>query len=380
MRNHSLSTLNFSFADTFSWFIATMMTDENPVDGQRASGYDSDDATEVTSNTNSIGHSTCSVRKTKISRAGSSACSNTKNSGRWSTGDGTKRGNDTPISLLKAARAMCIRRCSGSTASTTHDDDNGDCDCEQEGFRNETNLTLSNHRPECIEDSNVANDFWEENALDLRSKPGVIHCPTDEMFSLPEEDDGVSAASPSQSNSTHSHNGSTPIALTEEQVRTYLKDYYEDFDSIFRHGKSSLPIWESFFQQYYTKDILWVRSSSNTLKGDELAHHFANDIEGIRMQLVSIDNIQLLGQSAVVVFTADQEFKYRGTPVSDRTVLTMVLYASMEEGLQRIRIAHEHRCAGKPIPKDTRWDSSDSMHDQAICVGKPIPKSTRRGN
>ena len=82
------------------------------------------------------------------------------------------------------------------------------------------------------------------------------------------------------------------------------------------------------------------------------------------MRLVSIDSVQLLGQTAIVVFTADQELKYRGIPVSDRAVMTIVLHGSIEKGEERIRAAHEHRCVGKPIPK-TRWDSH-SAHDQAI--------------
>jgi hypothetical protein len=101
----------------------------------------------------------------------------------------------------------------------------------------------------------------------------------------------------------------------------------------------------TFFSQYYTKDILWVCSSSNTLKGEELAYHFANNIVGIRMQLVSIENIQVLGgMSAVVVFTADQEFLYRGHPVSDRTVLNIVVLNVDSSrgcyGQEKIRIAH----------------------------------------
>ena len=72
------------------------------------------------------------------------------------------------------------------------------------------------------------------------------------------------------------------------------------------------------------------------------------------MQLVSIDNIQLLGPTAVVVFVADQEFKYRGQYQSDRAKISMVLHARVDNddtGQERILVAHEHRCAGKPIPE-----------------------------
>lgn len=186
--------------------------------------------------------------------------------------------------------------------------------------------------------------------LDLQSKPGIV------CFETPEENlslerDGVEDASASCSVSKTTSSSSKLVpCLTDEGVQTFLKDYYEDFDSIFRCGKSSELIWETFFQQYYIPDVLWVRPSSNTLKGPELAHNFSQDIEGIRMELVTIENIQLLGPTAVVVFVADQEFKYRGHYQSDRAKISMVLHAKLEDGQERIRVAHEHRCAGQPIP------------------------------
>ena len=89
--------------------------------------------------------------------------------------------------------------------------------------------------------------------------------------------------------------------------------------------------------------------------GQELAEHFSRDIVGIRMKLVSINSIQILtmGLSAIVTFTADQKFIYRGIPNSDRTVITMVL--NVVNGTE-IRIAHEHRCAGVPVPDGVDWD------------------------
>jgi hypothetical protein len=58
--------------------------------------------------------------------------------------------------------------------------------------------------------------------------------------------------------------------------------------------------------------------------------------------------------AAVVVFTADQEYLYRGKPEADRTVISSVL--SVFNGCD-ILISHEHRCVGKPIPKESRWES-----------------------
>jgi len=247
---------------------------------------------------------------------------------------------------------------------------------------------------------NADNDDDTSMSLDLRSKPGVIgffaQAEEDfENFHEVDDDDHLDAlhdfhqshnsggtssttrptsSCGALSNSTagHSSSGGTCTCcsspkrnsppttaamepLTEERVRAFLRDYYEDFDSIFRLGKSTKAVWDSFFAQYFTPEIRWVRSSSNSLTGPELADHFAKDIVGIRMKLVSIDSLQILtlGVSAVVTFTADQMFEYRGTPNSDRTVLTMVL--NVVHG-NEIRIAHEHRCTGVPIPPDATWD------------------------
>lgn len=164
-----------------------------------------------------------------------------------------------------------------------------------------------------------------------------------------------SGASCRSGDTTSITNSASFLTLTEERVRAHMRDYYEDFDSIFRLGKSSKAAWDAFFGQYFTPDIQWVRSSSNSLTGKELTEHFAKDIVGIRMKLVSINSIQILtmGLSAIVTFTADQKFLYRGNPNSDRTVITMVL--NVVNG-REIRIAHEHRCTGRPVPDDVNWD------------------------
>ena len=206
----------------------------------------------------------------------------------------------------------------------------------------------------------------------IYSKPSVIKVVTDleedfEHFQEVDDDDALDndnnnhfpsggAASTTSASTTSTGNSNTKfIPLTEERVQVFLRDYYEDFDSIFRLGKSSREVWNTFFGQYFTPDIQWVRSSSNSLTGQELAEHFSKDIVGIRMKLVSINSIQVLtmGLSAVVTFTADQKFVYRGNPNSDRTVITMVL--NVVNG-REIRIAHEHRCTGLPVPDDVNWD------------------------
>lgn len=326
-----------------------------------SSSTSNSDATQVTSNTihSSPLAATSSPRRSKS--LASNITSRSLESARWSSGDARKAVKRGSVRISVASR-----RNSDSTSSTTtssaslneaHEDDNEkDIDDIQ---RYEQGQEEAGQNADC-------------EVFDLKSKPGIINVleEDDDSFALDDvhrDGDGHSENSPSVAHrsttgrsTTTSFSSGSSLLLTEERVRAHMKDYYEDFDSIFRHGKSSKAIWESFFKQYYREDILWVRSSSNTLKGPELADHFANDIVGIRMQLVSIDSIQILGgTSAVVVYTADQELLYRGHPVSDRAVLTCVLHSNANggSGQEKILIAHEHRCVGKPIPKSTRWGS-----------------------
>ena len=211
----------------------------------------------------------------------------------------------------------------------------------------------------------LANKRQEDEDFDLRSKPGYINVvleDEDTGFMLGENEDRSYRTSQSRQSrrtsksTTSSSTSSSSFYLTEERVLSHMKDYYEDYDSIFKYGKSSLECWEAFFRQYFTEDIMWVRSTGNPLRRDGLAKLMVEDIVGLSMSIVSIDNIQLLagGLAAVVVFTADQEYVYRGKHESDRTVITSVLH--VVNGCE-ILIGHEHRCVGKPIPKETRWES-----------------------
>ena len=204
----------------------------------------------------------------------------------------------------------------------------------------------------------------DDQEFDLCSKPGFIHVVEEHEEYLLGEEEHSHGTSPSRKttttagNTTHtsSSSSSSSFTLTEERIQSHMKDYYEDYDSIFRYGKTSKECWEAFFRQYFTDDVTWVRSTGNPLGREGLAKLLADDIVGVSMSIVSIDSIQLLagGLAAVVVFTADQEYSYRGVRECDRTVITSVLH--VVKGCE-ILIGHEHRCVGKPIPKDTRWES-----------------------
>jgi Protein of unknown function (DUF3804) len=217
-----------------------------------------------------------------------------------------------------------------------------------------------------FQDNDVIDMDHPDDSFDLQSKPAMVGV---QITTLEEEseflvnedaedDDDVNPIAAGSVGGTRDSGSSTcsVLLLTKDRVRSYMVDYYADYDSIFRHGKTSKACWEAFFQQYFTQDVQWVRSTGNPIGREGLALLLSEDIIGISMSIVSIDSIQLLagGLAAVVVFTADQEYLDRGKPEADRTVISSVL--SVVNGCD-ILISHEHRCVGKPIPKESRWES-----------------------
>ena len=55
----------------------------------------------------------------------------------------------------------------------------------------------------------------------------------------------------------------------------------------------------------------------------------------------------------VATYTVDQKFSYKGNYEEDRCVVTCVL----EQFKGDIKIAHEQRTTGQPIPKQSRWNA-----------------------
>lgn len=165
------------------------------------------------------------------------------------------------------------------------------------------------------------------------------------------------AETASEPNSNPTSDNSSPV-LTKQLVRSFLTDYYEDFDSIFRSSSNKQvqkTCFEAFFDQYYTPDALWVRSSGNPIGRDQLGGMLTDHIDVEHALLVSIDHIRLLagGLVATVVYTADLQFAFKGTPQNDRTVLTSVLQM---QGVGSPKITHVHWSVGQPIPTTSRWD------------------------
>lgn len=186
------------------------------------------------------------------------------------------------------------------------------------------------------------NDF-QSRADDLQSKPGEIVIGDCDCCDIGETDDA-------------------PIRiLTEARVRSFMTDYYEDFASIIQPDDldTRRECLTAFAEHYWTPDVCWMRPSGNPCGKEGLIKMMAEDVIMLGAALVSIDSIQLLaaGMAAVVVFTVDQEFEYKGSPESDRAIISAVLHMENDGREGIIRIGHEHRCSGKPIPKATRWES-----------------------
>ena len=143
--------------------------------------------------------------------------------------------------------------------------------------------------------------------------------------------------------------------LTKDKVRAFIHDYYEDYGSLYDRG---IDCWNCFFDRYFSPGFVQIRPSGNPIGTEELAKLFTTDVKLQEIKLVSIDSVTLLStnMSAVVVYTCDQVFTYKGIPNDDRAVMSCVLEVTNGE----IKIAHEHRSSGNPIPKKTRWESSCS--------------------
>lgn len=150
------------------------------------------------------------------------------------------------------------------------------------------------------------------------------------------------------------HGESTTLKLTNDKIRAFLKDYSEDYDAL--RGEQPLAVWSCFAEKYYSTNYQFVRPSGNPCKIDELIKTLAEDTKLRSIKMLSIDSIVVLssGISAVVIYSCEHCFEYKGFPCEDRGVMTCVLDLQPTTG--EIKIAHEHRSSGIPLPKETRWD------------------------
>ena len=146
----------------------------------------------------------------------------------------------------------------------------------------------------------------------------------------------------------------TPLSvLTEDNVRAFLFDYYSDYDAL--KEPQSLDSIRCFCEKYYRPDFQFVRPSGNPIGVEGIAMGLFQDVKVISYELVSIDIISLIsaGKAAVALYTFEHVFEYKGILSEDRSVMSGVLELARGE----IKLVHEHRASGKPIPKETRWQS-----------------------
>lgn len=141
--------------------------------------------------------------------------------------------------------------------------------------------------------------------------------------------------------------------LTEAGVRAFLTDYYEDYGST---GESGLEAWCLFFERYFSPNYVHVRPSGNPIDSLGLAKMFSTDVKCLSISLVSIDAITIMAsrRGAVVLYTTDQIFIYKGILNQDRAIVTCIMEYQGDE----LKIIHEHRTEGTPIPKESRWSSA----------------------
>jgi hypothetical protein len=170
--------------------------------------------------------------------------------------------------------------------------------------------------------------------------------------------------------------GSSMLVMTEDRIRAFLHDYHMDYDAL--RGEQTLATWSCFAEQYYHPSFQYVRPSGNPIGVDALVKCLSSDTRIRSVQLVSIDSITILSPSAsalnhsknqsssnanagggvaVVIYTCDHSFEFKGMSSEDRGVMTCVLGLGDKGSGEIIKIVHEHRSSGRPIPKDTRWQS-----------------------
>eukprot|EP00568_Trieres_chinensis_P007828 CAMPEP_0183303482 /NCGR_PEP_ID=MMETSP0160_2-20130417/8903_1 /TAXON_ID=2839 ORGANISM="Odontella Sinensis, Strain Grunow 1884" /NCGR_SAMPLE_ID=MMETSP0160_2 /ASSEMBLY_ACC=CAM_ASM_000250 /LENGTH=143 /DNA_ID=CAMNT_0025466391 /DNA_START=42 /DNA_END=473 /DNA_ORIENTATION=- len=139
---------------------------------------------------------------------------------------------------------------------------------------------------------------------------------------------------------------------TEEQaaIRQRMESFYEDWIAMnFRKGENFDEVWD----EYFCEDCQIIRPSGNPLakeawrgliSSDDVTY---NNREGQR--LVSIDSCKVFadGKAAVMTFTMDIYFDYKGAQNNDRAKVSLV-WACVGG---KWKIMHFHRATGQPIPQ-----------------------------
>ena len=107
---------------------------------------------------------------------------------------------------------------------------------------------------------------------------------------------------------------------------------------------------ERVWNMFYLPDALIIRPSGNPLTREMFLELISSDdIHWLEDgKLVSIDHIKVFakGMAAIVVYTMDQNFVYKGIQNHDRARFS----ATLEKWGSSWRIVHLQRATGQPIP------------------------------
>jgi hypothetical protein len=194
----------------------------------------------------------------------------------------------------------------------------------------------------------------------------------EDVISAPDCDKGMAESiqtAATTASSTVSSSSSRRL-LRPDLVTALLHDFYDDLNS--NIDSKSRECWKSLYQKYHAPDYSMVRPSGNPIHSEGFIDLFCcEDIRLFKFELVSVQQVRILAQGmvAVVVYTVDQVFSYKGALQQDRAVLSCVL----EEIEGDIKITQEHRSSGKPIHPlhhQDRWEENSSSANATPVEGK----------
>ena len=211
-------------------------------------------------------------------------------------------------------------------------------------------------------------NFQIPEASPLDNKMKDQKCDASTLFSTLGDDSSVIAMASTRTAEQH---------MTKDSIRAFMVDYFGDINGLLGSRRGC---WEAFFEKTHVPHYTHVRNTGNVLTNEGLTDMFCTETLIIRNNsLVSVDNIVLMahGTVAVVTYTCDQIFAYKGTENSDRCVYTCVL----EEVNGVPKMVQEQRSNGMPIPRpESRWQPNAATagphkniidHPAASITGTP---------
>jgi hypothetical protein len=154
----------------------------------------------------------------------------------------------------------------------------------------------------------------------------------------------------------------TDQALTENKVRAFLVDYYEDCSTLI--GKSE-ECWKAFYGKTHMPDYKLVESSRFPIDNEAMIGLIASGNLKSNI-LVSVDSVTLLAGGKVAVVNYTTHYKGEKNTVSLTT-------AVIEEIDGEPKIVQEHRSECQPIVKGTRWSAEDENESTNTIPNDDMP-------